>query len=97
MMKTRKMRKKEHAKRVRSRYNKQISSQKNEIRKKILVLKGKLFEWTFTCDLCGHQYIKGYLYNDGTNEYEICKFCNDRIFNKHDYVKIQYTPMGNKR
>ena len=96
-MKTKKMRKKEHAKHVQSQYNNLANIRRGEIRKHILSLKGKLFEWTFTCDLCGHQRTKGYLYKDETEEYEICKFCNDALFHKHDYLKIHYTPMGNKR
>lgn len=97
MMKTRKMLKKEHIKKVQSRYNKIRSDRRNEITKHLRGLKGKLFEWNFICDLCGHQRTKGYLYNDGSEEYEICKFCNDRLFKRANFTRIIYTPMGNKR
>ena len=97
MMMNRKMRKKEHVKKIQRQYNILASKRRNEIRKLVLGLKGELISWNFTCSLCGHHRIKGYLYNDGNQEYEICKFCNDTIFNRHDYLKIHYTPMGNKR
>ena len=58
MMKTKKMRKKEHAKHVQSQYNNLANIRRGEIS---------------------------------------CKFCNDALFHKHDYLKIHYTPMGNKR
>ena len=45
MMKTKKMRKKEHAKHVQSQYNNLANIRRGEIRKHILSLKGKLFEW----------------------------------------------------
>lgn len=96
-MKTRKMRKKELVKQVQRKFNKLLSSRRNEIRKRIHGLKGKLFYSSFTCVLCGHNHTKGYLYNDGAEEYKICKYCNDALFKKHDHLKILYTPMGNKR
>lgn len=97
MMKTKKMRKKEHVKRVQSLYNNLNSSRKNEIRKHIIGLKGKVINRNFTCDICGHQRINGYLYNDENKEYEICKFCNNSIFHKTHYLNIIYTPMGNNQ
>ena len=97
MMKTRKMRKKEHVKKVQSQYNKLANTRRGEMRKHILGLKGKMFEWSFTCDLCGHQRLKGYLDKDETEEYEICKFCHDAIFDVRPHTKVLYTPMGNKR
>lgn len=97
MMKNRKMRKKELVKKVQSKFNRLLSSRRNEIRKRLFGLNGRLFYNPFTCALCGHNHTKGYVYNDGAEEYEICKFCNDSLFRKHDYIKILYTPMGNKR
>ena len=89
--------KKKHIKKVQSHYNKLANERKNEIRKHVRGLKGKLMEWVFTCDLCGHKRTRGYLYKDGDKEYEICKFCNDRMLHKNNHVRILYTPMGNKR
>lgn len=60
-------------------------------------LKGKHFTGLFVCDCCGHEMRSGYVYATEEREYEICKFCNDAIFDKKVYQKVIYTPMGNKR
>ena len=96
-MLNRKKRIKENAKRVQKHYNSITALRRNEIRKHIQGLKGKLVYSMFTCDLCGHQHTKGYQYSIEDKDYMICEFCNNSIFHKHQYLKIQYTPMGNKR
>ena len=96
-MLNRKNRIKENAKRVKKHYNSVAASRRNEIRKHIQGLKGKLVYSMFTCDLCGHQYTKGYQYSIEDKDYMICEFCFNGITHKHQYLKIQYTPMGNKR
>lgn len=60
-------------------------------------MKGKYFSGEFTCDLCRHTRLSGYVYIIESEEYEICKYCNDGIFNKKHFGKVIYTPMGNKR
>lgn len=97
MMLNRKSRNKERVRRVQKYYHNIASSRKNEISKYVRDLKGKLVFTEFTCDICGHQHTKGYQYLDGTKEYMICEFCNNNMFHKHPYLKIQYTPLGNKR
>ena len=97
MMLNRKERIKENAKRVRKHYNSIASLRRNEIRKHIQGLKGKLVYSEFTCDLCGHQHTKGYQYSFEEENYIICEFCNNSMHHMHQYLKIQYTPMGNKR
>lgn len=97
MMKTRKMRMKEHVQKVQKRYNQLANSRNNQIKSCIHGLKGKLIQYPFTCDLCGHQYTIGYVYTSEKEKYEICNFCKNKVFNKQPYLKIQYTPMGNKR
>ena len=97
MMLNRKGRNKERVKRVQKYYNSIASIRRNDIKKHIQKLKGKLIYTDFTCDLCGHQHTKGYQYSIEDENYMICEFCNNSIFHKHHYLKIQYTPMGNKR
>ncbi len=65
--------------------------------KKILNLTGKHFTGMFKCDLCNVTHTQGYVYKIDNVEYEICKFCNDRIRHKENYVRIIYTPMGNNQ
>ena len=84
-MKNRKMRRKELVKKVQSKFNRLLSSRRNEIRKRLFGLNGRLFYNPFTCAFRLQSYFRGYVYNDGAEEYEICKFCNDSLFRKHDY------------
>lgn len=70
---------------------------KNSLIKIISGLKGKYFSGEFTCDLCRHTRLSGYVYIIDSEEFEICKYCNDAIFNKKHFGRIIYTPMGNKR
>lgn len=70
---------------------------KNSLIKIISSMKGKYFSGEFTCDLCRHTRLSGYVYIIESEEYEICKYCNDGIFNKKHFGKVIYTPMGNKR
>lgn len=80
---------------------KRCSSKKSPFQKtlanSIRNLKGKPFSWSFMCDLCKVTHTHGYLYNINNEEYAICKFCNDRIHKKENYVRIIYTPMGNNQ
>lgn len=60
-------------------------------------LKGKRFEASFKCDMCGHTRYVGYEFTVDDDVYEICKFCHDSLFDKRPSVKVIYTPMGNGR
>lgn len=77
----------EHKKRL---FNKALSD-------KILQTKGQRFTGFFYCNLCGNKHSGGYVYDINGVEYEICKYCYNRIFEKLNYVKIVYTPMGNNQ
>lgn len=70
---------------------------KKELAKKIFGLKGKHFTGMFTCDLCKVTHTNGYIYTIDNVEYEICKFCNNKIHQKQNFVRIIYTPMGNNQ
>ena len=77
--------------------NSKESKRKNSLIKMLSDKKGKYFSGVFTCDLCRHTRLSGYIYTIDSEEYEICKYCNDGIFNKKPFGKLIYTPMGNKR
>lgn len=86
-----------HIKKVQSEYNKLANARRSAIRRSILNRKGSHFTGSFICDLCGHTRMTGYFYETENGEYEICKFCHDRIYGITHPVKVLYTPMGNKR
>ena len=77
--------------------NKKRNSFQKALANKLRDLKGKHFSWSFECDMCRVTHTNGYLYNVDNEEYQICKFCNDRIHQKNNYVRIIYTPMGNNQ
>lgn len=89
--------KKAHAKKISSKYNQRERERQSALKKEFRELKGKYFKGIFSCVLCRHTRSVGYVYTLDDKEYEVCKFCNDALFNKKPYVKIVYTPMGNKR
>lgn len=78
-------------------YNSQDKARCAAIKKSIRDLKGERITYAFTCKLCKHTRMAGYLYETEEGEYEICKFCYDSIHHTSPYVKVVYTPMGNKR
>lgn len=84
-------------KKTRGRIVSKSEQYKKELAKKIRGLKGKHFTGMFSCDLCKVTHTNGYLYTLNDVEYEICKFCNDKIHHKQNYIRILSTPMGNKR
>lgn len=96
-MKFGKAAKRAHIKKVQSEYNKRANVRRSAIRHSILNQKGTCFSGSFVCDLCNHTRMTGYLYKTESGDYEICKFCHDGIFGISHYVKVIYTPMGNKR
>ena len=89
--------KKARQKKAKRAYKSLDGERRSAIRKAIRNLKGKRFTDTFICDLCRHNRMTGYLYETENGEYEICKFCYDAIHDIRPYVKVLYTPMGNKR
>ena len=97
MAKNLKYQKADQIKKIQRYYDKKANSRKSEIIKQISNLKGKLFRYCFRCYNCGHDYSTGYIYSIGNEEYEICKFCKDKISGTRRYLRINYTPMGNKR
>jgi hypothetical protein len=92
-----KLSKKAKAKRIRNQSKSKHNQFKKELAKKILNSTGKHFTGMFKCDLCNVTHTQGYVYQIDNVEYEICKFCNDRIHHKENYIRIIYTPMGNNQ
>lgn len=89
--------KRAHIKNVQSKYNKLANERRSAIFHSIKNRRGSRFTDSFICDFCGHTRMMGYFYKTEDGEYEICKFCYDRIHGISQHVKILYTPMGNKR
>lgn len=89
--------KRERIKEVQKKYNKLANERRSAIFHAILNRRASRFTNYFICDLCGHNRMIGYLYETDTGEYEICKFCYDKIHGIGKHLKILYTPMGNKR
>lgn len=89
--------KKLKAKKGKKRSNGKVNAWKKALAAKIRTAKGKHFTGMFICDMCRNTHTHGYVYNIDNEEYEICKFCNDVIFQKQNYIKIIYTPMGNNQ
>jgi len=96
-MKTKKQQAKIRAKQVQQKYKVKANTVRNSLTAKIRFAKGKHFSGEFCCDLCRNKHVTGYVYNINGKEYEICKFCHDKLFNKTPYTKIIYTPMGNNQ
>lgn len=84
-------------KRAKRDYAKAEKGRLARMREKIINMKGKRFTGLFRCEICGHNHAIGYLYVINEEEHEICKFCNDAIFQKPRRTKIIYTPMGNNQ
>lgn len=85
--------KKERRKKAAKNYRSPVNGYKKNLRRAVSKATGKYFTGEFVCDLCRHTRFIGYVYDIDNVEYEICKFCNNSIHGKHDYVKIIYTPM----
>lgn len=85
------------AKKSKSRSSSKHNQYKKELAKKLFALKGKHFTGMFSCDLCNVTHTNGYIYCLDNVEYEICKFCNDKMHHKQNYIRIIYTPMGNNQ
>lgn len=92
-----KLTRKAKLKKVRGNRKSNYNSFQKTLASKILKSTGKHFTGMFRCDLCNVNHTNGYVYTIDNVEYEICKFCNDRIFHKSNYIRIIYTPMGNNQ
>ena len=63
---------------------------------------GKFFTGFYHCNLCRQKRWEGYEYTIGEKTYAICKKCihpnsNTKKSGRNGYMRIIYTPMGNKR
>jgi len=96
-MRSKKSQSKLRAKQVQQKYKKQVGARKKSLAAKLLNAKGKHFSGMFNCAMCGNKHTDGYVYKIEGKEYEICKFCNDSVFMKPNFIKIIYTPMGNNQ
>ena len=71
------------------------SSLKTKIDKLMKTQKGEPFTYVFRCALCSNKHHEGYEFVDSKGKvYEVCNYCCKR---KNQYVRILYTPIGNKR